>query len=309
LSSNLEPEEAQAIRELLAEPRTADAEVVERDFRTPRRLSPPSLEGLVRELRSCVGNVGDDLGELIGKACPVEVASVSEASAGGLFSSAGDPLAAIRFDVGGQLGWILWDNVAAVRAVEKVLGSTSRSARERRFSAIELPVLESLLGCFARGIVSALGVEASGFTLVKTTESLVASQEDRDDPDPHRLHVELAVDGPGDSSTANVYVPVPERGVTDELAGVAPLEQPAHIALPSHLGDVELDVSVRIDGCDVSLDQLLALEHGDVIPLDARVGDPAHLHVDGRVFGHGSIGTRNGHLALRIDRLNIEESE
>ena len=33
-------------------------------------------------------------------------------------------------------------------------------------------------------------------------------------------------------------------------------------------------------GCEVPLDQLLSLEEGDVIPLDARVGEPALVAVE-----------------------------
>ena len=69
------------------------------------------------------------------------------------------------------------------------------------------------------------------------------------------------------------------------------------------LDDVEIDVAVRIDGCEVSLEQLLALEEGDVIPLDARVGTPAKVCVDGRVIGYGITGSKNGNLAVRIERL------
>jgi flagellar motor switch protein FliM len=59
-------------------------------------------------------------------------------------------------------------------------------------------------------------------------------------------------------------------------------------------------------GYEISLDQLLALEEGDVIPLDARLGDPTTLSVEGLTLAHARLGSHRGRLAVRIERLHVE---
>lgn len=303
MSANVEPEEAEAIRDALDVEGRSEVEVHDRDFRTPRRLSAPALEKVTRAIQSVLTAVEVELSDVLGEKAPLELASVGETTANGLFSESEGPFAAIRFDVAGQPGWVVWETLAALRSVEKVLGSAAAVKESRRFSAVESTVFESLLACAADGVLRALEVEAGGLRVAQTREALGDWREPGDDADPHRLHVELSLDGPSEPSTINLYIPVSIEDDGNEASG------PERVELPDHLQSVEIQTSVRLPGCDVSLDELLALEEGDVIPLDGRIGDLAHICVDGRVLGQGTLGTRGGHLAIRIEQLLVEEQD
>ena len=130
------------------------------------------LDNLSRELMSVVDELEDVLAEALGSRCAVEIASLGETSAAGLFDDAGEVFAAIRFDAGGQLGWVVWDCLAAVRAVERVLGSSAEAKQARRFSSIECGVLASLLAPVADTFLRAAGVEASNVAIAQTREAL-----------------------------------------------------------------------------------------------------------------------------------------
>ena len=79
--------------------------------------------------------------------------------------------------------------------------------------------------------------------------------------------------------------------------------------LPEHLGPVDVTISAQLAGCEVSLDQLLALEAGDVIPIDARVGDLAVVKVEGCAFARARLGQHRGQLAIRIEQLEAKPEE
>lgn len=299
--SNVEPEEAQAILDLMDPGAGAAPQVTERDFRHPRRLGIAMLDELRRRTLAGVPEIQARLAEILCATHSLELGSLSEISADGLFDDLTPPFAVLRFEVAGQPAWIVWETEAAVAAVEKILGSAAEG-EVRRLSHVEAKVLAELLGCVAAGVAEALGVEVAGRKVVQGHEDVGSWRDAGEGADPHRLSIELSFAGPGSESTLVVHLP---GFGTDSQSTETDLEAPAE--LPAHLVDVEVEVSARIEGCEVPLDQLLSLEEGDVIPLEARVGDPTLVAVEGKTFAHGRLGTHRGQLAVRIEHMERDE--
>ncbi|HTI31306.1 MAG TPA: FliM/FliN family flagellar motor switch protein [Sphingomonas sp.] len=65
--------------------------------------------------------------------------------------------------------------------------------------------------------------------------------------------------------------------------------------------DVRLPVRTVLSRPDLSLERLLTLAPGDVIPVLLPAFVP--LSVGGRVIGHGTIGEENGRAAIRLERM------
>jgi len=302
VSANVEPEEARALREALEESVAPGTGVVGRDFSRPVRLSASDREALGRALENALAEAEAAISAAVGTRCGVTLDAVSEASAADLFGEDEDgAYAAIRFTVQGQPGWIVWETIAAVRTVERVLGSMGEVKQARRFSAIECTVLESLLAGVADVVLRAVNVEADDVRVAQSREALGSWLDAGDGADPHRLHFELRLESPGGPSRIDCYLPI---GLAKAVAvGQEP------VALPDHLDAVDVEVSVRFEGCEVRLAQLLQLEEGDVIPLDGKVGDLAHFCVEGKRYAQGVLGTREGHLAIRIEQLESEPEE
>jgi flagellar motor switch protein FliM len=63
---------------------------------------------------------------------------------------------------------------------------------------------------------------------------------------------------------------------------------------------VPLDVAVELGSARITLRQLLELQAGDVVALDARFGTPAVVPVQGRPKFRGQVGRIGNRLALRI---------
>ncbi len=64
--------------------------------------------------------------------------------------------------------------------------------------------------------------------------------------------------------------------------------------------NVPLDLAVELGGARITLRQLLALQAGDVVSLDARFGSPAVLPVQGRPKFRGQVGRIGNRLAFQI---------
>jgi len=302
LTANVEPEEAEALREALEESAASATGVVERDFSRPVRLSADDREALGRALEKGLGEAESGISAIVGTLCPLSLVGVSEASATDLFGEDEESAyAVLRFTAQGQPAWIVWDTIAAVRTVERVLGSVAEVKEARRFSGIECTVLESILATLADVVLRAVDVEADDVSVAQTREALGSWMDAGDGADPHRLHIELQAETPGGSGRIDCYLPI---GVA-QAATVSPEPVP----LPDHLDAVDVEVSVRVEGCEVRLAQLLELEEGDVIPLDGKVGDLARFCVEGKPYAEGVLGTRDGHLAIRIEHLKSETEE
>ncbi len=65
--------------------------------------------------------------------------------------------------------------------------------------------------------------------------------------------------------------------------------------------DVRFPVHTVLSRPDLSLERLLTLAPGDVIPVLLPAFVP--LSVGGRVIGHGTIGEENGRAAIRLERM------
>ena len=85
MSSQVEPEEVEAILAAVGDPERTPPEVESRDFRQPRRLSAEGLDALRRGFEGAVADVQAGLGTILGEDLPVRFGSVREVPADGLF--------------------------------------------------------------------------------------------------------------------------------------------------------------------------------------------------------------------------------
>ena len=88
MTSQLDPEEVQAIADAMSEPAAAPPQVAERDFRIPRRLSLEVVKKLEEALRNSIPSFERSLQRVVPTEIQLEVASVREITARGLFDKA-----------------------------------------------------------------------------------------------------------------------------------------------------------------------------------------------------------------------------
>jgi flagellar motor switch protein FliM len=295
MPSNVSPEEVHALVGESAEAETAGIEP--RDFRQPRRLSP---EQLVRHKRTAQ-RAQQELGRLANATfrapTTTEIVGVSEASMPAIVRSLSEPFAALLFECGGQPCWTMWDISVALSAVERMLGSTeSRPSNSRALSAVERALVQSLLVKVTSLVAATYGLELKNPRYLQDFVSLYATQDGHDHGDPQRLCVQVGMQGQFGSGTIRIYL------------GGAKLLEPAgpgakdklRSTLPAHISDLEVQLTAELASVELPLQDVLAIEPGDVIPLDVDVDSPLALYVEDEACGSARWGERSGRIALRI---------
>lgn len=69
------------------------------------------------------------------------------------------------------------------------------------------------------------------------------------------------------------------------------------------LEDVELDVSVVLGDAEMTMENVMRLKSGAVVPLNAQKNDPVTLVINGQPIAKGEVMTRNGKFCIRITEI------
>jgi flagellar motor switch protein FliM len=270
-----------------------------RDFAQPRRMGQARLRALTVALKNLLPALEKKLTDSTGLALELALGGLGEASAETIFAGASEPLCVLRFRSKTAPGWLSWEPAAAIGALELLFGARGAAPAARRLSPTEARIAAQLLGEITRAVCGACGIAASEFTLVQDVAELGTWREAGPEAEAYRFEVRLQVSLGEQTSTLRLWLPGVECGGGETITSL-----PAK--LPGHLERVEVELSAELSGCELTLDQLLALEAGDVIPLDARLGDSTRLCVEGLTLARARLGSHRGRLAVRIERLSVE---
>ncbi len=69
------------------------------------------------------------------------------------------------------------------------------------------------------------------------------------------------------------------------------------------LGDVPMQLEIRLGGAELAIEELLKLATGDVVALERRADDPVEIVAGGRVIARGEMVVVDGGLGVRITEL------
>jgi flagellar motor switch protein FliM len=298
MASNVSPEEVEALTGGNAgEPGPG---IEPRDFRQPRRLSP---EQLVRHKRTAQ-RAQQELGRLANATFRVqtsaEIVGVSEASMPQIVRALAEPFAALLFDCGGQVCWTLWDISVALGAVERMLGATeAKEQPPRALSAVERSLVQSLLTKITTLIAGTYGIEVKNPRYAQDFVTLYTMGDTQEQGDPQRLCVQVGLQGQFGSGTIRIYLGG-ARLLDPSTASAASPKEKARPVLPAHISDLEVQLTAELASVELPLQDVLAIEPGDVIPLDVDVDSPLALYVEDEACGSARWGERSGRIALRI---------
>jgi flagellar motor switch protein FliN/FliY len=69
---------------------------------------------------------------------------------------------------------------------------------------------------------------------------------------------------------------------------------------PASLADVEVEFSIELGRCRLSLDQALNLGENSMIELDKMLGEPVEIRLNGRLFARGEVVTVSENFGVRL---------
>jgi flagellar motor switch protein FliM len=288
----------------LARERAVAAPVVEpRDFRAPRRLSVDQLEQMVAGIGRVLPEGAALLSGWLRCDCKLEAQALVESTLELAADGLADPLCAFALDCGGEEGLLLWDASAALAASECALGgSPAADVAGRALTSIEARMIEQMLAPLAKSCAKALGGDVK--SLRHLPDAAAARKVASAAPGAGRVLLQLALDSNLGPSSLRIML---AKTKAPEVPAAALPAKGAKSALPPALGAVDVGLGVHLGDVEVPLADLLALEVGDVIPLELQLDGVVDVHVEGRRCMTARIGHHQGRLALRIASLSARE--
>jgi flagellar motor switch protein FliM len=250
----------------------------------------------VRRVEKTVADISTHLSSWLRSPHKVQVASIVEANESVLVDGLVEPMHTLAFDCNGQLGLLAWDLGAMVAAIELALGAADvKTATARPLSLVEERILTDATSRIISLVAAALGVDAKNFRVVREKKALATNDESGD---PQRIGVHLALQGAAGESTLRLYFPGVKPPETAKKAAAA--KDPRKSTLPQQLGEIDIPVRAELGTAQLAVQDLMALELGDVIVLDTNVGGPVTVAAEGQMRALADLGRREGKLAVRL---------
>ncbi len=108
-----------------------------------------------------------------------------------------------------------------------------------------------------------------------------------------------SVNDPADS------VPNVQEFRLKDFAGASPSSDRSTLEL---IRDVELDLKIELGRTHMSLEDVLKLRKGSVVPLEKLAGDPVDVFVNGRLIARGEVLVLNDNFCVRVTELVASEA-
>lgn len=70
--------------------------------------------------------------------------------------------------------------------------------------------------------------------------------------------------------------------------------------------DLQLDVRVVLGEAEMTLEEVMRLRKGSVVPLNAQRSDPVNVFVNGQLVARGEALNRNGKFCVRLTEVLIK---
>jgi flagellar motor switch/type III secretory pathway protein FliN len=313
----VDPEEAAALAATMSAEKAGDSSrvsvVVPRDFTEPRTLSADRIDRIQKTLSARLQSMANLLAGPLRGHPVLTIGEVSEVNAQGLFDDLRSPFLVHGFHAADQLGWIMWNPEAGRIASDLILSGPeppsveSEESEEKEpkkeaplnpiLSRTERRVIARMLDQIVELILNEFGLDLVPGTIWQEPEELSTLEDLGPDADSRRLMIHLSFeDNAGNASNIRIYIP----GIPGDVAGEG---GPEHAAAPTHLAPVQMSVDAVLGGTFVPLAELLGVEVGDVIPLDARIGDPVTLEIEETTCAQGRFGAHEGLLVIQLDEV------
>jgi flagellar motor switch protein FliM len=298
----------QAMQTTAAGPQDSAGEVRAYDFARPEKLSKQNLRALELVFSGLARLWGHSLSSALKiptdvQARPVEqigVSAYTESTTGQrlVFALSMNPLkGAMLVDM--PVGLIL-------SAVDRMTGGRGEEVKDdsRPLTRIERGIVRRLLNLLLPDLTAAWQPAAIIHFAVTESYDSVADME-LDDQQPTLL---AAMDWTVGTAQHTVNLLVPEKSLETILETLDPqqwLKAGLGVATPAEqvaekLKSVGLPVTVRLGRGKLSVQDMLAMEVGDVVRLEGNVNDPLQVSVGGRVMFQARPGLSRNRLAVQI---------
>lgn len=279
-----------------------DEEILKRDFSKPDRLPRDEFYWLQGEAAHAAARISESLTRWLRMDARVECISIETQQYQSFLASLASPCVVYHVHCGresSQSAAISIDAALVLAIVDRVLGGKGKARfATRQLSNIELlmssRLCDILLKSLSDGFADVLPIDLKPVGPAATH----VRQARFMDNDTNIIIATYSISGDLAETEVRFLLPASACARREER-----IPAPAPSDAPPAIPKIQVDVAVRLAGTNITIQDLLDLDIGDVISLDHPAGASARIEVEGSETAFGKIGTRDNNLAVQIESV------
>lgn len=193
-------------------------------------------------------------------------------------------------------------------------GGMALNMEERRFTQIELGLIENVMTLLAQDLSNAfkpVGEVTFQLDRLETTPRFATIAQDASVCSLAKYHVNMEERG-GRAAVLFPHAtlePIQKTLMREFLTGFGVDETSWHDHLRTELDAARVDLKAVVAEKSISVKNLSDLKPGDTISFAGYVGETAELRAGDRLLAHGRVGRSGGVIAVRLSDVDIEQSQ
>ena len=283
------------------------------DWSQPTHYSRRQMDHLRALFKVCCQAASERLSKEFGDAVSVEIARFDQRHFTTFCAKAAQDeafLFLLSGDKGQSDGAFVVPPALGHAWIERLLGATEPGEQPpKRLSALDQSLLVTVAGWVVEAVCGRLAAESvPGYRLVERLHTPVPGARERADDE--ILAIEMAMESPAAKGAMTIAFPV---AALDGLCGGA-VDDEEHVSRPESdpeadrqrllgtLALIPIELAVRLGTSELTLDEIIHLEPGDVVVLDRRTDDEMEVEIGGALTFMGRAGRSSCNHALQITR-------
>jgi flagellar motor switch protein FliM len=296
-----------------------DSRAITYDFKHPNRVSKDQLRKLENIHDKFGGHLGSALSTIQRAVIDIDLVSVDQITYTEFITSLVSPSCTYTFRMPPLEGLCIMDfnTSLAFAIVDRLFGGRGATFEtERELTGIERNVMRKIAGRVFEQLeqgwerILEAKVEVVGFETNPQFIQIVP-------PGETVIVVSLQLNMPSASGMITICYPyVALEKILDRLSmqnwmdpGARGMESHERVRIEKLIRRVDVQLDARFAETQMSMQDLLELEAGMIIPLEAKVGDLVRIRVEGKAKYLGTVGNLGRRRAIRIDSPIPNEDE
>ena len=281
------------------------------DWSHPTHYSRRQVDHLRALFKTCCQAASDRLSKEFGDAVSVEIVRLEQRHFTTFCAKAAQDeafLFLLSGDKGQSDGAFVVPPALGHAWIERLLGATEPGEQTpKRLSALDQSLLVTVAGWVVEAVCGRLAAESvPGYRLAERLHTPAPGARERAGDE--ILAIEMAMESPAAKGVMTIAFPV---AALDPLCGGADDE---HVSRPESdpemdrqrvlgtLALIPIELAVRLGTSELTLDEIIHLEPGDVVVLDRRTDDEMEVEIGGALTFMGRAGRSSCKHALQITR-------
>ncbi len=279
------------------------------DIFRPNRFTREQIQYLEKLQEVAALGLTATLTERLGLGGVCECVLVEQQRFGPFLSTLRPPLAlyTVKMEPSGSKALLAVSCSLLFTAVEKIMGGAGQPVtEERELTEVEYAVVEDLVRHMLQDISGGFSeLMETRMEILARPRNLALAQVVGTQDVVLCVHFQVS----GENMAGDIRLAIPHEALAPHLEGIDQAgggqktgEASFRDAIEERLHQARVRVAAELGRSRIRLRDLVALKRGDLLVLDARVGDPVLIPIEGKPKFEGVLGVKGRRMAVKVTR-------